>query len=181
MLCQHFNPRSPHGERHLAVKVLAEIFLFQSTLPARGATGIGQVAFAYCSFQSTLPAQGATWLPCTPEQGKDISIHAPRTGSDCLMASCVPAFAISIHAPRTGSDFALIHVHTSKTHFNPRSPHGERHLFQFSGGGAAIISIHAPRTGSDILAYFCRQYSTISIHAPRTGSDESCRGVSMRL
>ena len=33
-----FNPRSPHGERRQASAVLMEEWLFQSTLPARGAT-----------------------------------------------------------------------------------------------------------------------------------------------
>ena len=176
-----FNPRSPHGERRALCSIKVEQGVFQSTLPARGAT------------TATTVMQPANY----------ISIHAPRTGSDRYRSGRFRLLLISIHAPRTGSDLATVYAGTGQghfnprsphgerlpdgflrprvCHFNPRSPHGERHLFQFSGGGAAIISIHAPRTGSDILAYFCRQYSTISIHAPRTGSDESCRGVSMRL
>ena len=78
---------------------------FQSTLPARGATFPQSVRHRlHLLFQSTLPARGATWL-----------------------YGCVALYVvISIHAPRTGSDFAPIHVRTCKTHFNPRSPHGER-------------------------------------------------------
>ena len=57
----YFNPRSPHGERLSPEPIPASAPLFQSTLPARGAT-------RYCrnrhkrwnSFQSTLPARGAT-------------------------------------------------------------------------------------------------------------------------
>ena len=82
---------------------------------------------------------------------------------------------------------------TVVSHFNPRSPHGERQqcagllqpFFAFQSTlparGATqqpfmaeivpLISIHAPRTGSDPLARACAGLVTISIHAPRTGSD----------
>ena len=83
-IAEHFNPRSPHGERHgcLYCKVPAK-WLFQSTLPARGATCTvhykrssvqhfnprsphGERQFilrpgvSRWIFQSTLPARGAT-------------------------------------------------------------------------------------------------------------------------
>ena len=57
----YFNPRSPHGERpSYCFMVISRLLLFQSTLPARGAT------------------------PCPQghSPGRAISIHAPRTGSD---------------------------------------------------------------------------------------------------
>ena len=79
------------------------------------------------------------------------------------------------------------------THFNPRSPHGERRglngrmvvaeKFQSTlpARGATKffsvyydankISIHAPRTGSDASVYVGTKIPKISIHAPRTGSD----------
>ena len=34
---------------------------------------------------------------------------------------------ISTHAPRTGSDRRSIQLGGQLPHFNPRSPHGERH------------------------------------------------------
>ena len=58
-------------------------------------------------FQSTLPARGATlgnW--------DDIN----------------KAYSISIHAPRTGSDASDVALLSGINNFNPRSPHGERHL-----------------------------------------------------
>ena len=55
-------------------------------------------------FQSTLPARGATISGTPYKQTSDISIHAPRTGSD----------PFSVPTCWNG------------THFNPRSPHGER-------------------------------------------------------
>ena len=56
-----FNPRSPHGERHLSIPVFPTWRLFQSTLPARGAT-VSEAAniSPHGAFQSTLPARGAT-------------------------------------------------------------------------------------------------------------------------
>ena len=103
----------------------------------------------YMVFQSTLPARGATHLKQRVEDLQAISIHAPRTGSDpkhpvrfiaqinfnprsphgerrLLLQSNIKSIRISIHAPRTGSDMAIASFTT---------PPG--------------ISIHAPRTGSD--------------------------------
>ena len=55
-----FNPRSPRGERLRGLFVGLSPPLFQSTLPARGAT------------LAVRPAQA----------GRGVSIHAPRAGSD---------------------------------------------------------------------------------------------------
>ena len=58
---------------------------------------------------------------------KAISIHAPRTGSDAMdYVEYLTAKAISIHAPRTGSDRPRRRDAKKDSHFNPRSPHGER-------------------------------------------------------
>ena len=56
----HFNPRSPHGERQPQFIIDSYIDIFQSTLPAWGATSLPSL------FLST----------------RLISIHAPRMGSD---------------------------------------------------------------------------------------------------
>ena len=100
-----FNPRSPHGERLRGYFLRPRRLIFQSTLPARGATRAepsksakvlisihaprtGSDARA-CGgrprkrrFQSTLPARGATRPPIALCRPCVISIHAPRTGSD---------------------------------------------------------------------------------------------------
>ena len=56
-----------------------------------------------------------------------ISIHAPRGGSDHGRLDIVPAAdIISIHAPRGGSDSTQVAAGRSRSHFNPRSPWGER-------------------------------------------------------
>ena len=148
--------------------------LFQSTLPARGATGAGrngrteQQDFnprsphgerrticprANCkiAFQSTLPARGAT-IRLLPIQDFKYNFN-PR----------------SPHGERHSE---AVQAGEEKQYFNPRSPHGERPVQASHLKTVTAISIHAPRTGSDsqfrpglLLA------QKISIHAPRTGSD----------
>ena len=145
----NFNPRSPHGERLRSCFAGVKMIAFQSTLPARGATGIyrgfisGIIHFNprsphgerprgtfaadfFIKFQSTLPARGATIVLHKLSKLGTISIHAPRTGSDLSGAIVKILLVISIHAPRTGSDRENL----------------RRCLYP-------PISIHAPRTGSD--------------------------------
>ena len=59
---------------------------FQSTRPARGATGQHYVLeFDAVGFQSTRPARGATAYQVIYADGtKKISIHAPREGRDVI-------------------------------------------------------------------------------------------------
>ena len=170
-----FNPRSPHGERPARAASRATAAIFQSTLPARGATAFPCLAArAYSNFNPRSP-HGERQLHSTPTPpAGDISIHAPRTGSDKdddLLRVWLDE--ISIHAPRTGSDAAFPCLAArAYSNFNPRSPHGERHLQIVVCGGFVPISIHAPRTGSDTgMCGGCRVTVGISIHAPRTGSD----------
>ena len=125
--------------------------LFQSTLPARGATGFKFRGIDDVIFQSTLPARGATWDYISEAYGAYISIHAPRTGSDPQPRERgITTKGISIHAPRTGSDKSsriCLDIHIPN--FNPRSPHGERLTPVARWKSVIPISIHAPRTGSD--------------------------------
>ena len=82
----NFNPRSPHGER---LQLFAEFFfkfVFQSTLPARGAT------------------DAAIILSDTPENFNPRSPHGERR---MVNATLRRKLQISIHAPRTGSDQTL--------------------------------------------------------------------------
>ena len=104
----YFNPRSPHGER-----------------PAT-------------------EAKLQPWL--------DISIHAPRTGSDERRIdgfNCRDAFQSTL--PARGATGGHRDGAAARPHFNPRSPHGERHTATCGKRFQIKISIHAPRTGSDML------------------------------
>ena len=146
---QHFNPRSPYGERpdHNARENKPQEF--QSTLPVRGATSGPLKITTILGFQSTLPVRGATPLGPRHCLRPQISIHAPRTGSDRFCADTRPEFM----------------------NFNPRSPYGERLWSSGSYGGADSISIHAPRTGSDLpdscFLHFHRDFNPRSPYGER--------------
>ena len=51
---------------------------------------------------------------------------------------------ISIHAPRTGSDRKLLATLSARSHFNPRSPHGERRRQFCRGGDAGHFNPRSP-------------------------------------
>ena len=147
--------------------------IFQSTLPARGATEPMISLFGAFVFQSTLPARGATSfvafrqrLPCNfnprsphgerqeatsgaPAAG-DFNPRSPHGERPTDGDAQAPPRKISIHAPRTGSDNSAlgnVSIHAqfqstlpargatnrrsstpNQSNFNPRSPHGERHI-----------------------------------------------------
>ena len=101
-----------------------------------------------------------------------ISIHAPRTGSD--KASVLPAARNTHFNPRSPHGERLNsprHAAVKSSNFNPRSPHGERQAY-----AADLIvcddfnprSPHGERLTEAALMLFA---VNISIHAPRTGSD----------
>ena len=124
-------------------------------------------------FQSTLPARGATFS-ASPRR-----IHSPyfnpRSPHGERHRGCFrfgnTHIDISIHAPRTGSDLVSGINSVDSIDFNPRSPHGERRFISRICRRATCISIHAPRTGSDTIQPIICESACISIHAPRTGSD----------
>ena len=127
-IAKHFNPRSPHGERrrrNMAVRAYPE---FQSTLPARGATVIGNAERKIQSaFQSTLPARGATTFPQSPRTSTiNFNPRSPHGERHILPNIKTTTLSISIHAPRTGSDHVDVNHDLPSFYFNPRSPHGER-------------------------------------------------------
>ena len=171
-VCGNFNPRSPHGERREAMDYVEYLTAFQSTLPARGATG-----------------RAVEYRPCG-----HISIHAPRTGSDCLSTKCsrpdslfqstLPARAATrarlrlqpcrifqSTLPARGATAPARPGKAALPHFNPRSPHGERHSVPYRPRRADHFNPRSPH-GERLDA--SRSFvigRNISIHAPRTGSD----------
>ena len=80
------NTISIHAPREGCDPVFANIgeqpILFQSTHPARGATGFKRVLVVAPKFQSTHPARGATEEDEEDDDDEEISIHAPREGCD---------------------------------------------------------------------------------------------------
>ena len=173
--------------------------LFQSTLPARGATKLVAVfARDREDFNPRSPHGERRLARATRKRDNIISIHAPRTGSDeALFAIARAITRISIHAPRTGSDSTLqsykihllISIHAPRTGSDGSPASGSIPAASFQSTlparGATVkdlqeqvkrlISIHAPRTGSDRARGTQVAEMTISIHAPRTGSDIKSR------
>ena len=168
-------------------------------------------------FQSTLPARGAT-RELRPRRllNQDFNPRSPRGERLGQRMDGTRTIRISIHAPREGSDYGQERQNPKRLYFNPRSPRGERHgvpkpepcacryfnprsprgerpgRSHGAGGthgfqstlparGATSlhiakalhrgISIHAPREGSDGYIVYAASDGWISIHAPREGSD----------
>ena len=129
---------------------------FQSTHPARGATGYSISTTAMYIFQSTHPARGATRC-ARPEGGKRKfqSTH-----------------------PARGATTAGYNSGTASCYFNPRTPRGVRRPECPIPGGSRRISIHAPREGCDAArAASMLAGAVISIHAPREGCDRVPTGL----
>ena len=124
---ENFNPRSPHGERRAQRLPPHVRRVFQSTLPARGATPSRQ------------------WSLARP----DISIHAPRTGSDPEL--CRAAGTQGNFNPRSphGERRFQIKQGYAPGKFQSTLPARGATVLTDGTRTVEIISIHAPRTGSD--------------------------------
>ena len=170
---EHFNPRSPCGERRCDMDGREICRYISIHAPRVGSDGEPlRTCAAGSKFQSTLPVWGAT-----------ISI--------CVSGVCGMDFN-----PRSPCGERHAQAYTDKLihqHFDPRSPCGERRLhhpttpvsnsFQSTlpvwGATRRVhlfratreISIHAPRVGSDQSPLAQTTARLISIHAPRVGSD----------
>ena len=102
---KHFNPRSPHGERH---------FVTQSIFNALG-------------ISTHAPRTGRDLPRVVRRRGRIISTHAPRTGSDSARAPHITLiFPCQPTLPARGATLVSAATRLTMTHFNPRSPHGER-------------------------------------------------------
>ena len=121
-----FNPRSPHGERPQVVDPTDFDGIFQPTLPARGATADDCQRKRNHPISTHAPRTGSDKPMFASIGDGQISTHAPRTGSDTTICRQHLVHGISTHAPRTGSDVGMAILPPKFTHFNPRSPHGER-------------------------------------------------------
>ena len=152
---ENFNPRSPRGERRIETATPDEIAnLFQSTLPARGAT------------------RGLTGKPRLTL----ISIHSPREGSDKLVFVLIIVIAdFNPRSPR-GERHGQRGLLCKGEEFQSTLPARGATIPYNAERQGGVISIHAPREGSDTHRSR-KKYANkiISIHAPREGSDAIIR------
>ena len=101
---RYFNPRSPCGERLMETPRNSDNYDISIHAPLAGSDSL--VFLCLCVVL--------------------ISIHAPLAGSDQRGYHAIALATISIHAPLAGSDHKTRYPKRGNTHFNPRSPCGER-------------------------------------------------------
>ena len=153
--------------------------LFQSTLPARGATRVSGSSRPPPIFQSTLPARGATATDASYPYKLVFQSTLPARGATLRRGPDEADGSISIHAPREGSDAGSRRDQPGRRYFNPRSPRGERPFVTLTISKENLISIHAPREGSDRVR--CRRQSSRPYFNPRSPRGERPVGVVQRL
>ena len=127
-------------------------------------------------FQSTHPARGATGAHLGRTLRRMISIHAPREGCDPAACPRSHSSSISIHAPREGCDYAGDQERKAHVRFQSTHPARGATRDRFDHGSTPlVISIHAPREGCDYNIGHGLKLDKISIHAPREGCDRDIR------
>ena len=169
---RNFNPRSPHGERQRQQMRQINRRRISIHAPRTGSDSGSKCGRSIAAvFQSTLPARGATAAVHTCRHGVNISIHAPRTGSDsCSRLQVRGSYNFNPRSPH-GERQATIAQLDNKTAFQSTLPARGATIPYIDKLVNSKISIHAPRTGSDIINGLMARGGAISIHAPRTGSD----------
>ena len=147
------------------------------------------------TFQSTLPARGATGHLNRVGLRLLISIHAPRTGSDTSRGTmplqspknfnprsphgerrrgrknACAYHDISIHAPRTGSDIGVARQASPAQRFQSTLPARGATADAILQNICKIFQSTLPARGATFIIRIASKNRFISIHAPRTGSD----------
>ena len=144
------------------------------------------------AFQSALPRGERQQIGGSPDEDRNISIHAPTRGATCLCLDKYRLIHISIHAPTRGATPMLqlrysrkpisIHAPTRGAtyngakyfihcaDFNPRSHEGSDKAISCKNKRKCKISIHAPTRGATDINLSGIVATEISIHAPTRGA-----------
>ena len=167
---------APHAGSDLRLfPAISAVFLFQSTLPMRGATWTFHYSAQMSNFNPRSPCGERPYGDYKRCKTFAISIHAPHAGSDIREFYGMKAIVISIHAPHAGSDprciqdiqLPIISIHAPHAGSDRprRARQRQKPLFQStlpmrgatrpesSWHRSARISIHAPHAGSDPAHY----------------------------
>ena len=194
----NFYPRSPCGERLMFVNLRVVDGSFLSTLSLRRATAIILCIAKQCrnfyprspcgerpsvphwltphqQFLSTLSLRRATDKRCKLGRDNRISIHALLAESDVrprYSPAAAPGFLSTLSLRRATPCHGGLHE--SRNYFYPRSPCGERPLYDLRALLSRSISIHALLAESDSEVPEDQYTSlSISIHALLAESDHS--------
>ena len=175
-----FNPRSPRGERLRRFRWRRHRRLFQSTLPARGATalGLGWQALHLVSIHA--PREGSdtadSWSAATRTGFNPRSPRGERHTADSWSAAT--RLGVSIHAPTRGERHDVVVALGGQVAFQSTLPaRGATHTMT-TKFLTVLVSIHAPPRGSDGCSSLTSTSGyQVSIHAPREGSDANCATV----
>ena len=190
-----FNPRSPHGERLEAGEWLFTVknisihaprtgsdgasrdtariqIKFQSTLPARGATA--PAAFTFTSgwaFQSTLPARGAT-LPVVVSGlvAPAFQSTLPARGATAAKLTRQRCAAFQSTLPARGATRSRRQTTSWSGHFNPRSPHGERHCTAPGHPAEGTFQSTLPARGATKMLFLTKKSAAFQSTLPARGA-----------
>ena len=131
-------------------------------------------------FQSTLPARGATAdtaLPASPRNY--FNPRSPR-GERLLPASVLCILSIfQSTLPARGATTGKIEKFIRQLYFNPRSPRGERQPNDYMYTPTEQFQSTLPARGATFPLRIKNAVLFISIHAPREGSDS--RGFAKKV
>ena len=123
----YFNPRSPHGERHIPFGGNGLEELFQSTLSSRRATcGVSISPFLRSDFNPRSPHGERLSYVLQMRGDRYFNPRSPHGERQFTKSMCTGLANISIHALLTESDARRPFADCMTGYFNPRSPHGER-------------------------------------------------------
>ena len=153
--------------------------IFQSTLPARGATRGQQSAGLLVHYFNPRSPHGERPLQCFRlGQGRHFNPRSPH--GERRFSRFLPRFAviISIHAPRTGSDDGSRRHFEKRGNFNPRSPHGERRI---AWNSKTARSYFNPRSPHGERRWNCSKRRYTSHFNPRSPHGERRADVKLTL
>ena len=176
---------------------------FQSTRPARGATGRLPDYGSQCLVSIHAPRAGRDVQPEVNASDPRVSIHAPRAGRDVrhqpnvledeMFQSTRPArgatreaassrtgATVSIHAPRAGRDSRAHAPLALWPCFNPRAPRGARLEAGPLSRPATWFQSTRPARGATRILFCSSSRRCVSIHAPRAGRDQTAQACHLR-
>ena len=177
-----FNPRPLRGGRLFLVNIPTSALVISIHAPCEGGDEAQARLKAFQgTFQSTPPARGATGRAASVARSFHISIHAPCEGGDDTRKNRKDDNEISIHAPCEGGDHHYRAKYTPIDHFNPRPLRGGRHFpFHLL---CFILSFQStpPARGATTVGLRHGTGARISIHAPCEGGDSKDAQFYLRI